>query len=92
MVLVVAELAVPVVAERRGQTGLAPEHIAERYGLFTLIVLGESVLSATVALRGRVHRGPSTPPSAGRRSASPGCVILFCDVVDLLRAARPTNG
>ena len=25
-----------------------PEHIEERYGLFTIIVLGESLLSATV--------------------------------------------
>jgi low temperature requirement protein LtrA len=50
LVLVVAELAVPALAERRGQPVWHPEHIAERYGLFTLIVLGESVLSATVAL------------------------------------------
>jgi low temperature requirement protein LtrA len=50
LVLVVAELAVPVVAERRGQPVWHPEHIAERYGLFTLIVLGESVLSVSVAL------------------------------------------
>jgi low temperature requirement protein LtrA len=49
-VLVVAELAVPALAERRGQPVWHPEHIAERYGLFTLIVLGESVLSATIAL------------------------------------------
>ncbi|PZS32881.1 MAG: hypothetical protein DLM59_07335 [Pseudonocardiales bacterium] len=28
-----------------------PEHIVERYGLFTLIVLGESVLAATTAVQ-----------------------------------------
>jgi low temperature requirement protein LtrA len=50
-VLVVAELAVPVWAERPGPTTWHPGHIVERYGLFTLIVLGESVLSATVALQ-----------------------------------------
>jgi low temperature requirement protein LtrA len=49
-VLVVAEIAVPALAERRGRPVWHPEHIAERYGLFTLIVLGESVLSATLAL------------------------------------------
>lgn len=52
LVLVVAELAVPVWAERAGpMTGWHPEHIAERYGLFTLIVLGEVILAATNAVR-----------------------------------------
>jgi len=49
-VLVVAELLVPVAGERRGRTNWHPGHIAERYSLFTLIVLGESVLSGSVAL------------------------------------------
>ena len=48
--LVVAELLVPVLGERRGRTPWHPGHIAERYSLFTLIVLGESVLSGSVAL------------------------------------------
>ena len=42
--LVVAELAVPIWGERAAGTTWHPGHIAERYGLFTLIVLGESVL------------------------------------------------
>jgi low temperature requirement protein LtrA len=49
-VLVVAELSVPVIAERAGTTSWHPGHIAERYGCFTLIVLGESVLSGSGAL------------------------------------------
>jgi len=48
--LVIAELLVPVIGERRGRTNWHPGHIAERYSLFTLIVLGESVLSGSVAL------------------------------------------
>jgi len=48
---VVAELAVPVWAERAERTTWHPHHIAERYGLFTLIVLGESIISATVAFQ-----------------------------------------
>jgi low temperature requirement protein LtrA len=49
LVLVVGELAVPVWAERASPEPLFhPGHIAERYGLFTVIVLGESILSATV--------------------------------------------
>ncbi len=50
LVLVVAELAVPIWAERIAHTSWHPHHIAERYGLFTLIVLGESVLAATIAI------------------------------------------
>jgi len=49
-VLILAELAVPVLAERHRQTPWHAGHIAERYGLFTLIVLGESVLASTNAV------------------------------------------
>ncbi|MGW1766060.1 low temperature requirement protein A [Streptomyces sp. NPDC002073] len=51
LVLVVAELMVPVVAERGHQTPWHAHHIAERYGLFTIIVLGESIAAATVAVQ-----------------------------------------
>ncbi|MCQ4210556.1 low temperature requirement protein A [Streptomyces longispororuber] len=49
-VLAVLELAVPVWAERAEGTTWHPQHIAERYGLFTLIVLGESVMAAGLAV------------------------------------------
>jgi low temperature requirement protein LtrA len=49
--LIVVELAVPVWAERGPLTPWHPRHIAERYGLFTLIVLGESLLAATMAVQ-----------------------------------------
>ncbi len=45
------ELSVPVWAEAIGRTAWHPRHIAERYGLFTIIVLGESVLGATVGVQ-----------------------------------------
>ncbi|MBS2532108.1 low temperature requirement protein A [Catenulispora sp. NF23] len=48
---VVAELSVPAFAERGASSPWHPHHIAERYGLFTLIVLGESVAAATVAFQ-----------------------------------------
>ena len=44
------EVGVPVFAERRGQTPWHPHHITERYGLFTLIVLGESLLASANAI------------------------------------------
>jgi low temperature requirement protein LtrA len=49
--LVLAELAVPLWAERPRMTAWHPHHIAERYGLFTIIVLGECVLATNVALQ-----------------------------------------
>jgi low temperature requirement protein LtrA len=47
--LVVGELAVPIVAVRGSAAIWHDEHIAERYGLLTIIVLGESVLAGAVA-------------------------------------------
>ena len=55
--LTVIELLVPVWAERNQPTPWHPAHIGERYGLFTIIVLGESVLAATVAVQTAVDQG-----------------------------------
>lgn len=51
LVLVMAELLVPVIAESGYQTQWHPHHIAERYGLFTIIVLGETIAASTVAVQ-----------------------------------------
>ncbi|MEU0552609.1 low temperature requirement protein A [Dactylosporangium maewongense] len=51
VVMVAAELAVPMWAERYHPTPWHPHHIAERYGLLFIIVLGEIVLSTTVAVQ-----------------------------------------
>ncbi|GAA5013934.1 low temperature requirement protein A [Actinopolymorpha pittospori] len=56
-VLVAAELALPVWAERHASITWHPHHIAERHGLFTLIVLGESVLATSRALAPAVRAG-----------------------------------
>jgi low temperature requirement protein LtrA len=56
-VLALLELAVPAWAEREGRTNWHPGHIGERYGLFTLIVLGESVLAATIAIQTALDEG-----------------------------------
>jgi low temperature requirement protein LtrA len=50
--LVGLELLVPVLAEQRhGYTPFHPHHIAERYGLLTIIVLGEVILSSVLAIQ-----------------------------------------
>ena len=51
LILIAAEMAGPYWAEHTGDmTQWHPKHIAERYGLFTIIVLGECILSAFVAI------------------------------------------
>jgi len=48
---VLVEVATPLVAERRlGTIPLHVSHIGERFGLFTIVVLGESVVSVTAGI------------------------------------------
>ncbi|GLQ20440.1 low temperature requirement protein A [Algimonas porphyrae] len=48
---VLIELAVPALAERSVNTSWHRHHIIERYGLLTIIVLGEVLLAAYIALQ-----------------------------------------
>ncbi|MEE9311434.1 MAG: low temperature requirement protein A [Planctomycetota bacterium] len=57
MALVLAELAVPAIASRSTDLPWHAHHIAERYGLLTIIVIGESVLAATLAVQKAVDAG-----------------------------------
>jgi low temperature requirement protein LtrA len=57
LVLGALELSVPAWAERGERTAWNPHHIGERYGLFTIIVLGESVLAATIAVQTALDTG-----------------------------------
>ncbi|AXB48589.1 low temperature requirement protein A [Amycolatopsis albispora] len=57
LVFVLLELATPVIAERAHGTSYHRHHIAERYGLFTIIVLGETILSSTNAFREAIAEG-----------------------------------
>ena len=69
-----------------GRTPWHPHHIVERYGLFTIIVLGESVLAATLGRAGRARRRQHRSRPRRRRRRRPADRVL--DVVDLLRPAR----
>jgi low temperature requirement protein LtrA len=51
------EMLVPLWAESAGHTTWHPRHISERYGLFTIIVLGETILAATVAFQEATDAG-----------------------------------
>ena len=51
LVLAAAELALPYWAELAGRTAWHPAHIAERYSLFTIIVLGEALFAATAGVQ-----------------------------------------
>jgi low temperature requirement protein LtrA len=75
LVLAALELAVPVWAERRGAISWHPGHIAERYGLFTLIVLGESVAAATTAVQSAV--GSGQPLGSLLTLAAGGLLVVF---------------
>ena len=57
VVLVVLELAVPPWAERTRATSWHAHHIAERYGLFTIILLGESVFAASTGVTATFEAG-----------------------------------
>ncbi|MEW1634444.1 low temperature requirement protein A [Streptomyces sp. NPDC093801] len=75
LVLVAAELMVPVWAEHGHQTPWHAHHIAERYGLFTIIVLGETIAASTVAVKSAIDEhealGVLLPIAAG------GLLIVF---------------
>jgi low temperature requirement protein LtrA len=94
-VLAVAELAVPFWASRAHEIPFHPRHIVERYGCFTLIVLGETVAAATVAIQEAttVHGHLA----ALLALAFGGLLIVFAawwiyfayDAADLLRPGAP---
>lgn len=61
-VLIVLELMVPRWAVEGGnRQAFHVAHITERYGLFTLIVLGESILAATLAIERSFDHGITLP-------------------------------
>jgi low temperature requirement protein LtrA len=56
--LILLELAGPVIAERKAHTPWHPGHIAERYSLLVIITLGEVILGTVASLNAVVH-GPA---------------------------------
>ncbi|MFI6883120.1 low temperature requirement protein A [Streptosporangium canum] len=75
VLLAALELAVPRWAERARPTTWHPHHIAERYGLFTIILFGESVLAASRGVEGALEAGRTGGPFVV--IAGSGLVLLF---------------
>ena len=85
--LLVADLSVPLVAERDHSTHWHPEHITDRYGCFTLIVLGETVSAATVA----VQSGLDEHDALGRLLPITAGGLLICFAAWWIYFARPVH-
>jgi low temperature requirement protein LtrA len=75
LVAMTFEILVPMWAERARFTPWHPHHIQERYGLLTLIVLGESVLASTLAIQAAIDGGGLDAGLAGVIAG--GLVTLF---------------
>ncbi|MFC5752395.1 low temperature requirement protein A [Actinomadura rugatobispora] len=73
--LAALEIAVPWWAERTRSTTWHPHHIAERYGLFTIILFGESVLAASNGVQGALEAAEVSVSLIVIASA--GLVLLF---------------
>ena len=74
LLLIAVELVIPAWAESASPTPWHPHHIAERHGLLTIIVLGESVLAAAGSIRTAMDGGHGkalVPTIAG------GLLILY---------------
>src|SRR4051794_22627014 len=71
--LAALELAIPRWAERFSPTTWHPHHIAERYGLFTIILLGEVVLAATNAVQRAIEEFDVSVPLV----TIAGCALLL---------------
>jgi low temperature requirement protein LtrA len=75
-VLAIAELAVPAWAEFTGRrTPWHPDHIAERYGEFTIIVLGEVIAAIAAAVATALSHGPASPGLL--TAATAGLLLVF---------------
>ena len=76
VVLVAAELAVPAWAEFGGRaTPWHPGHITERYGGFTIIVLGEVIAAIAAAVQETVDHSRASPSLL--TAAAAGLLLVF---------------
>ncbi len=72
---VACELLVPFLAERAGATPWHGHHIVERFGLLTIIVIGEMLLASVVSLRLIIDEPTYLWPLAGHAVS---CLVIAC--------------
>lgn len=77
LALALGELAIPPWAARQGDTPWHGHHIAERYGLLTLILLGECVMAAVNAMAGVISAEGWSPRLAGVAFGSVGLLMVL---------------
>ncbi len=72
---VACELLVPFFAERAGATPWHGHHIVERFGLLTIIVIGEMLLAIVVSLRMITEQPAYAAPLIGHAAS---CLVIAC--------------
>ena len=77
LLLIAVDLAVPAWAERAAMTPWHPHHIGERHGLFTIIVLGESVLAGNIAVQSALSSGQAM---ASLAPIALGGLVIVCSM------------
>lgn len=60
--LAALEILTPFIAERTAETTWHPHHIAERYGLFAIILLGESIAALAGSIQRIISNGNAAAP------------------------------
>ncbi|MGH7559979.1 MAG: low temperature requirement protein A [Gemmatimonadales bacterium] len=84
----VVDLGWPLVV-RNGKEQLQPDpgHLPERFGLFTLILLGESIIAVMAGMKQQEHW--STPAAASAAAGLAIALALWWCYFDVLKAAAP---
>jgi low temperature requirement protein LtrA len=73
--VVVLELSLPLWLERKRRASWHPHHIAERYGLFAILLLGEGIFAASSKIGTAVDGGGVSPSLV--TIAAAGLVVIF---------------
>ena len=87
-----ADIATPWLARWDARMGGHRHHIVERYGLFTIIVLGESVAAATVAISHAIDAGAAILPLLTLAGGGLGIVLSLWWIYFEFTSGRAPDG